>query len=208
MENGIEKLIGDFPGMSFAPRFSPDGKSVLMSIANDGMSHIYQLNLVTGAKKRLTKGRSINTSPCYTPEQKQIIFNSDRSGRPHLYIMDSDGSNVKRISSNIGRYATPVVSPRGDLIAYTKWADGSGLFSIGVMNLDGSGERIVARGYLVEGPTWSPNGRVIMYSKQLKGFKNNPGKVNLYSVDITGYNEKIIKTKNQASDPSWSSILD
>lgn len=62
-----------------------------------------------------------------------------------------------------------------DYIAFTKMANGQ--FYIGVMYPDGSGERLLASGYLVEGPTWSPNGRVLMYFRQDKGNSrsNAPG---------------------------------
>ena len=37
-----------------------------------------------------------------------------------IYVMKSDGTNVKRITFGDGIYGTPVWSPRGDLIAFTK----------------------------------------------------------------------------------------
>ena len=114
--------------------------------------------------------------------------------------MNADGSDVQRISFGKGRYATPVWSPRGDYIAFTKMANGA--FYIGVMYPDGSGERILADGYLVEGPTWSPNGRVLMYFRQDRG-----SPVRLYSIDLTGYNERRIVTPAEASDPAWSPLL-
>ena len=83
-------------------------------------------------------------------------------GSQQLYVMEADGSNVRRISYGEGRYATPVWSPRGDLIAFTKTLNGR--FLIGVMKTDGSGERILTEGYHNEGPAWSPNGRVIAFS--------------------------------------------
>lgn len=207
IESGREKIVGDFPGMSFAPRFSPDGASAIMSIAYNGMTHIYNMDLKDMSKTKLTSGNSINTSPCYTPDGKYILFNSDRGGKQQIYIMNADGSNVSRISSGNGRYATPVVSPRGDLVAFTKFADGSGLFSIGVMKLDGSGERILSRAYMAESPTWSPNGRVLMFNKQERGSngRNLPSKI--YSIDITGSNEREIATPGDASDPAWSNLL-
>ena len=57
-----------------------------------------------------------------------------------------------------GRYGTPVWSPRGDLIAFTK--QNKGRFHIGVMRVDGSEERLLTASFLDEGPTWAPNGRV------------------------------------------------
>ena len=75
------------------------------------------------------------------------------------------------------------------------------------MNVDGTGERLLAEGFLVEGPTWAPNGRVLMYFKQ-EPFTNegDGGEAALYRIDITGYNERRIITPSQASDPAWSPL--
>ena len=135
-----------------------------MSLAPGGNSEIYTQDLRTRVVKQLTKHPAIDTSPSMDPEARQVVFNSDRGGSQQLYVMDIDGRNVKRISFGKGRYATPVWSPRGDLIAFTRIRSGS--FSIGVMRPDGSGERILTSGFLVEGPTWAPNGRVLMYFRQ------------------------------------------
>ena len=120
--------------------------------------------------------------------------------------MNLDGSKQKRISFKKGRYATPVWSPRGDLIAFTKMHEGQ--FYIGVMRPDGSGERLIAKGYLVEAPTWAPNGRVLMYFKQEKSdAEGKGGKFSFFRVDITGYNEREIITPSDASDPAWSPLI-
>jgi TolB protein len=208
MLSGREEVLGKFPGMTFAPRFSKDGKKVILSMAADGNTEIFDFNIATRTKERLTTSRSINTSPSYSPDNHQVVFNSDRDGKQHLYIMDANGKDVKRISpQGRGRYATPVWSPRGDLIAFTKWGIGDGNFYIGVMRPDGSGERLIAKGFLVESPTWAPNGRVLIYTKQEKGGKGKTGKSKLHMIDITGYNEREIITPMDASDPAWSPLL-
>lgn len=200
-----QTLVGDFPGMSFAPRFSPDGESVIMSVTEDGDSEIYTMNLKSKYKKRLTYNNAIDTSPSYSPDGEYIVFNSDRGGNQQLYIMDKKGKNTKRISFGRGRYGTPVWSPRGDLIAFTKMYKGK--FYIGVMRIDGSGERLLTESFLDEGPTWSPNGRVIMFARQEPSSSGRTPKWNIYSVDLTGYNEMKIPTPEDASDPAWSPLL-
>ena len=192
--------------MTFAPRFGPDGDKLIMSLAKDGLTDIYEMDMRTQSISQLTKSASIDTSPSYSPNGKRIVFNSDRGGSQQLYIMNSDGSKVKRISFGAGRYATPVWSPRGDIIAFTKMTGGT--FYIGVMNVDGTGERLLAQGFLVEAPTWAPNGRVLMYFKQ-QPFKDDGsgGNTALYRVDITGFNERRIITPSDASDPAWSPLL-
>ena len=200
LDTNRRQVLGNFPGMTFAPVFSPDSSKVLLSYANHGSTNIYEMDIRTRKTHQLTYGSAISTSPSYSPDGSKIVFNSDRGGNQQLYVMNADGSDVQRISFGKGRYATPIWSPRGDYIAFTKMANGA--FYIGVMYPDGSGERILADGYLVEGPTWSPNGRVLMYFRQDRG-----SPVRLYSIDLTGYNERRIVTPAEASDPAWSPLL-
>lgn len=200
------EVLGDFPSMTFSPRFSPDGDNVVMSLAENGNSDVYVMDLRTRREVRLTDDPGIDTSPSYSPDGRRIVFNSDRGGSQQLYVMDADGSNVHRISFGKGRYATPVWSPRGDLIAFTKIGDGK--FRIGVMRPDGSGERLLTDAYQDEGPTWSPNGRVLMFFRTPPyGNGGTGGKPSLWSVDLTGYNERQVPTPFDASDPAWSPPL-
>jgi TolB protein len=201
IDSGQQEVLGDFPGMTFAPRFSPDGSRVIMSMAQGGNTDIYTMDIRTRRSQRLTDSPAIDTSPCYSPDGTKVVFNSDRGGEQQLYSMSADGGNVQRISKGNGRYATPVWSPRGDLIAFTKMAGGQ--FQIGVMRPDGSGERILNTAWLVEGPTWAPNGRVLAFFSQ-----DQRGVTKLHSIDLTGYNERILKTPMDGSDPAWSPLLD
>tara|TARA_B110001452_G_scaffold231502_1_gene208355 strand:- start:1234 stop:2571 length:1338 start_codon:yes stop_codon:yes gene_type:complete len=206
IETGNQEVVGNFPGMTFAPRFSPDGKKIIMSFAEDGNSDIYTMDLETRVVERITNHSSIDTSPSFSPDGKYIVFNSDRSGLQQIYIMRSDGSNVKRVTFGSGIYGTPVWSPRGDLIAFTKVRKGR--FYIGVMRTDGTGERLLTENFYQEAPSWSPNGRVLVFYRETKSGKKGEGfSAKLWSIDITGYNERRLNTKTDASDPSWSSLL-
>ena len=206
IETGEQEVVGDFPGMTFAPRFSPDGKKIIMSFAMDGNSDIYTMDLENRVVERITNHPSIDTSPSYSPDGKYIAFNSDRSKYQQIYVMKSDGSNVKRISFGNGLYGTPVWSPRGDLIAFTKLHKGK--FYIGVMRTDGSGERLLTENFYQEAPSWSPNGRVLIFYRETKTDDKGEGfSAKLWSIDLTGYNERLVPTKTDASDPSWSSLL-
>lgn len=206
IDTGRQELLGDFPGMTYAPRFSPDGNKVIFSMASDGNSEIYEMDLRTRRALRLTNHPAIDTSPSYSPDGRQFTFNSDRGGSQQIYVATSAGSDAQRISFGDGRYATPVWSPRGDLIAFTRISRGT--FYIGVMQPDGEGERLLAQGYLVESPTWSPNGRVLMYFAQApRRADGSGGQVRLYSIDLTGYNQRELVTPQDASDPAWSPLI-
>ncbi|MCC0037634.1 MAG: Tol-Pal system protein TolB [Brucellaceae bacterium] len=203
IETGQRELVGNFPGMTFAPRFSPDGQKIVMSLLrDDGNSNIFAMDLRSRATTRLTNSNSIDTSPSFSPDGSRIVFTSDRGGRAQIYVMGADGSNPTRISFGDGTYSTPVWSPRGDLIAFTKQSGGD--FQIGVMKTDGSGERILSSAFSQEGPTWAPNGRVLMFFRQAAG----SGGPKLVSIDLTGRNEQQVPTANFASDPAWSPLLE
>jgi TolB protein len=196
------EIVGEFPNMSFSPRFSPDGEKVIMSLQDGGNANIFELDLRSRQVRQITNIDAINTAPCYSPDGSQIAFESDRGGTQQIYLMGADGSGQNRISFGDGRYSTPVWSPDGKWIAFTKQANGK--FAIGVMKPDGSGERILTEGFHNEGPTWAPNSHVVMFFRDSQGEKGGP---QLFSVDVTGYNEQQIPTSEFASDPAWSPRL-
>ncbi len=211
IDSGRQERLGDFPNMNFAPRFSPDGKGVIMSMAKNGNSDIYTMDLATRKVTQITTHSAIDTGPSYSPDGNKITFESDRSGAQQIYITGANGGKAKRISfgPKRARYATPVWSPRGDWIAFTRILSGN--TAIGVMRTDGSGERILAqstpRGDWVEGPTWAPNGRVLMYFRQEPADKQGRGgRTRMFTIDITGQNEREVVSPVDASDPAWSPL--
>jgi TolB protein len=187
------------PHMTFAPRFSPDSRHIVFSMAVAGNTDIYRIAVGGGTPQRLTNAPGIDTGGSFSPDGGRIVFESDRSGSQQLYLMGADGSGQRRISFGGGRYATPVWSPRGDLIAFTRIA---GNFRIGVMGTDGSGERTLTDGWHDEGPSWAPNGRVLIFFRSGQG----TGRGSIWSVDLTGANERRIPTPLDGSDPAWSAL--
>ena len=170
LESGRRETLGDFPGMVFAPRFSPDGGRVAFSVERGGNTDIHVMNLRSRTTTRLTSDPSIETSPSFSP----------------------DGAS--------GVYTTPVWSPTGEYIAFTR--QNGGEFHIGIMRPDGSGERILTTSYLDEGPTWAPNGRVLMFSRETPG-----GAPRLWTVDVTGRIQRAAPYPGSGTDPAWSPLL-
>ncbi|MCH9780038.1 MAG: Tol-Pal system protein TolB [Alphaproteobacteria bacterium] len=206
LDTGIRENLG-LEGLSFAPRFAPLQQSVVFSYAKPDEPanvDIWTMNLISRRFERLTRHPAIDVSPSFSPDGTQIAFSADRGGTQQIYIMDADGENIERITFEEGRFGTPVWSPRGDLIAFTRQTGNK--FAIGVMRTDGTAMRILDERWHVEGPTWSPNGRVLVYYSEYPSDSGVYGQ--LHSVDITGYNKRDIPTPGSASDPAWSPLLD
>ncbi|MBL3284816.1 Tol-Pal system protein TolB [Rickettsiales endosymbiont of Paramecium tredecaurelia] len=205
-----EKVLSNLPGMSFAPRFSPDGNCIIFSIARGGSTHLYEMNVHNGEYRQITHGNSINTSPSYSPDGKHIIFTSDRSGGGQLYVATRDGGNLRRISFGQGSYLGPCFSPKGDYVVFTKVSSEIG-FGLGIMKLDediqASGERILATGYLIENAYWAPNGRTIIFSRQEPPVGSRVHS-KLYMIDVSGHHEREVNTPDNASSPYWSQPLE
>jgi TolB protein len=201
IETGQREVVGNFPGMTFAPRFSPDGGSVIMSLQRGGNANLFTMNLGSKAITRLTDTAAIDTAPSFSPDGSRICFESDRGGQPQVYVMSAAGGPAQRITFGQGTYSTPVWSPRGDVIAFTRQANG--MFAIGVIDPDGKNERVLTEGFHNEGPTFAPNGRVLMFFRDPGG---NAGP-SLFTIDLTGRNELKEPTPSYASDPAWSPLL-
>lgn len=202
IENSQREVVGNFPGMTFSPRFSPDGQKIIMSLSEGSSTNLYTMDLRSRTTTRLTDTSAIDTAPSYSPDGSRICFESDRGGSQQIYVMGAHGGDAKRISFGGGRYSTPVWSPKGDYIAFTK--QNAGNFSIGVMKTDGTGERILTEGFHNEGPTWAPNGLFLMFFRESGG----SGGPKIYMVDVFGRSEILVPTPGYASDPAWGPLQD
>lgn len=198
--SGSRTLQGDHPGLNSAPSWSPDGRRMAMTLSMDGNPEIYVKDLNSGHMTRLTNHAAIDTSPSWSPDGQKIVFNSDRAGSPQLYVVSANGGEPRRITYEGSYNAAPSWSPRGDLIAFVH--GGGGRFRIAVITPEGKGMRSLTDSWMDESPTWSPNGRVILFSRQ-EGSRSQ-----LYSIDLTGYNERLVPVGGEdGSDPSWSPLI-
>jgi TolB protein len=143
-----------------------------------------------------------------SPDGRAIVFTSDRGGSPQLYIMNTDGSprtcpsggRDDRLPHHIqasGQYSTPVWSPRGDLVAFTKQLGGQVLYRRH-RHRRHEGERLLTEAYLDEGP-----GLVAERpGDHLFPREASPGAgPQLWSVDLSGRNERRLQTQPRSVRP-------
>src|SRR3546814_10929321 len=116
----FRSLVTESGNATFAPRWSPDGRQILYSMAIGGNTDIYRISAEGGTPVRLTNAPGIDVGGSFSPDGKQLVFESDRSSGQPIYTMNIDGSPQRRIRYCGGCYVTPAASHPASQTALTK----------------------------------------------------------------------------------------
>lgn len=202
--------ISSRQGINSGASFSPDGKSIFLTISQGVSPDIFKISLDGTLQGKITNGpnNAMNVEPAVSPDGKKLAFSSDRPGRPMIYTMDIDGSNVKKIT-NAGVFnSSPAWSPDGKKIAFAGQTEGN--FDIFVMNADGSEMVRLTKATKKNGkpadnedPSFSPDGRFVIYTS------NRTGQNQIYFSNIDGTEERrVTQDQHNYYKPKWSINLD
>jgi len=156
---------------AFAPAFSADGAHLAFASNRNGNMDVFVANSDGSQARALTTTSASDTAPCWSPTGQELAFTSGRTGFPQIYLMDSEGLNVRRLTTvgswNDGCAWNP--SRQYSEIAYTARLEAGG-FDIAVIDLASRQIRQITRGRgSCEYPSWSPNGRHLVFSCQRRG---------------------------------------
>jgi TolB protein len=184
-------------GLNTGPAWSPDGSSLAITLSRGGDPDLFLLDRAGKITRRLTYAPGVDTSPTFSPNGQQIAFVSDRSGNPELYAMDITGANVQRLT--YGQWVDgPAWSPKGDLIAYER-QHSQGQYDIYTIDPSGRNNQELTEGNARnESPTWSPDGRFIIF------VSNRNGRRQLFVMGSDGSNAHPVgEVPGESFDPSW-----
>lgn len=158
------KPLSTRPGLNAGGTWSPDGRSIALSVAETGDAEIVLLDAKTGQEEaRLTDDPAIDTSPSWSPDGKRLAFMSDRGGsQPQIYILSLAGGPLEQVTQG-GYNVNPDWSPSAQSIAFQRQNGND--FVIMRYDLDtGAVKRLTTMRGSAENPSFSPDGRYIAFS--------------------------------------------
>ena len=202
----------------WSPSWSPDSRRIVFVSERDGHVHaqhgrltpeIYVMDADGGNPQNLTNDPSDDREASWSPDGKRIVFTSWRDENSEIYVMAADGSNPQNLTNDPHSDRYPSWSPDGERIAFSARREGhfenkfAITYEIYVMDADGGNEQRLTENRKNDGsPSWSPDGKRIVFEADRKGDFEN---YDVYVMDADGGNQqKLTHDRGWDSSPSWS----
>jgi TolB protein len=198
--NRQRTVVANYKGSNSAPSWSPDGSRLAVALSRDGLTQVYVVNADGGNLRRLTNTNGIDTEPQFSADGQSIYFTSDRSGGPQIYKMSATGGEAQRVTFGGSYNISPRISPDGKTLAYISRRDGR--FQLYALDLTNGQEQRLSDTIKDESPSFSPNGKYIMYATE----SGRRGSLAVVSVD--GRVKHSLTTQaGDIREPTWGPFM-
>ena len=196
----FRSVVANFKGSNSAPAWSPDGSRLAIALSRDGLTQIYLINADGSGLQKLTSSNAIDTEPQFSADGQYVYFLSDRSGGPQIYRVSVHGGEAKRVTFNGSYNITPRISPDGKTLAYISRREGK--FQLYALDLASGQETRLSDTTKDESPSFSPNGRYIMYATE------TGRQATLAVVSVDGkVRQKLSVQAADIREPTWGPYL-
>jgi serine/threonine-protein kinase len=144
------------------PAFSPDGAAVAFTqLEPDGAWHIWVVSLADGRARQLTEGSPPQIYPHFSADGQSVIYQSWTADSNRIWRVPLAGGPPVALTPAEENAALADVSPDGTRIAYVR---SEGVEHIYIAPVEG-GESQLLTDSPGTVPQWSPNGRLIAFSR-------------------------------------------
>jgi TolB protein len=170
LQSGRKIPVATYKGTNSGGEYSPNGRSIAMSLTSGGNAEIYVAESIDKKPRRLTTNKSLETSPTWSPDGRRLAFTSDARGKPQIYEMAANGGPMRRIPTNVSSYCSePTWNPiKENLIAFT--AAVSGGFQIALYDFKTRSSQILTTvSQSAVEPTWMNDGRHLVFTQRQNG---------------------------------------
>jgi TolB protein len=193
-------VVANYKGSNSAPAWSPDGSKLAVALSRGGLTQIYLVNPDGSGMRQLTDTNGIATEPQFSPDGKWIYFTSDRTGGPQIYRMSVAGGEPQRVTFNGSYNISPRISPDGKTLAYISRRDGK--FQLYALDLTNAQEQRLSDTVKDESPSFSPNGKYIMYATE----SGRRGTLAVVSVDGR-VKHRLTTATGDIREPTWGPFM-
>ena len=193
---GKRIMVANFRGDNYAPNWSPDGSKLVVTLSKDAVAQIYVIPATGGDAVRIAESNSMDLNATFTVDGRDIIFVSERSGGAQLYIVPAAGGTPRRLTFEGSNNTNPRMSPDGKLVAFVSRE--AGRLRIATLELATGQATVLTDGPLDDSPSFSPNGRTILYEDK------SGGRGKLGSVSTDGrIRQKLSSQVGDVREPAW-----
>ncbi|WP_414694205.1 Tol-Pal system beta propeller repeat protein TolB [Oxalicibacterium sp.] len=193
-------VAANYKGSNSAPSWSPDGSKLAVALSRDGMTQVYVVNTDGTGLRRLSNSSGIDTEPQFSADGQSIYFTSDRSGGPQIYKMSANGGEARRVTFTGSYNISPRISADGKTLAYISRRDGK--FQLYMLDLTNGQEQRLSDTVKDESPSFSPNGKYLLYATQ------SGGRGSLAVVSTDGrVRQTLTMQAGDIQEPTWGPFM-
>jgi Tol biopolymer transport system component len=177
---------------------SPDGTRLCFSSDRDGENAIYVVDLRTNSATLVSDPRHWSFGPTWSSRNLIAYFSRKGGNRINIWTVRPDGSDARQITDRPGESRQPWWSPDGRTLAFAA-DNGTGVFQVWRMAVDGSGARAITTKGNWQQPFWCPDERRIAVSAQV-----DPFRILVIDADGGGLREIQQPADTDNIHPAWS----
>ena len=193
-------VIANEKGSNSAPSWAPDGDKLAVALSRDGHTQVYTVNSDGSNLRRISNSNGIDTEPQFSADGQSLYFTSDRSGGPQIYRMSATGGEAQRITFGGNYNISPRIASDGKTLAFISRRNGS--FQLIALDLASGQEQRLSDTASDESPSFSPNGKYILYATETGGRKA------LAVVSVDGRVKQRLTTQaGNIKEPTWGPFM-